>query len=116
MVGRFGFGADTNEMARKFRFPLADAPNVFQLAMSKGVDIIISDIDDPKIAGKIPQWYRGTVIARTFVLLPLLIKGNPVALIYCGRDKAGSISIPEKELSLLKTLRNQALLAIKQSM
>lgn len=116
MAGRFGFGADTNEVARKFRFPLTDAPNVFQLAISKGVDIIISDIDDPKIAGKIPDWYRRILIAKTFVLLPLLIKGHPVALIYCDRDKAGSIVIPEKELSLLKTLRNQALLAIKQSM
>lgn len=116
MAGRFGFGADTNEVARKFRIPLADAPNVFQLAISKGVDIIIADIDDPKIAGKIPDWYRKTVIARTFVLLPLLIKGNALALIYCDRDKPGSIVIPEKELSLLKTLRNQALLAIKQSM
>ena len=116
MAGRFGFGADTNELARKFHFPLADAPNVFQLAITKGVDIIISDIDDPKIASKIPDWYRRIVIARTFVLLPLLIKGRAVALIYCDRDKAGSIVIPEKELSLLKTLRNQALLAIKQSM
>jgi len=116
MVGRFGFGADTNELARKFRFPLADAPNVFQLAIGKGVDIIITDIDDPKIASRIPDWYRKIVIAKTFVLLPLLIKGNAVALIYCDRDKAGSIVIPPKELSLLKTLRNQALLAIKQSM
>jgi serine/threonine protein kinase len=116
MAGRFGFGADTNELARKFHFPLVDAPNVFQLAITKGVDIIISDIDDPKIASKIPDWYRRIVIARTFVLLPLLIKGKAVALIYCDRDKAGSIVIPEKELSLLKTLRNQALLAIKQSM
>ena len=116
MVGRFGFGPDTNELARKFRFPLADAPNVFQLAISKGVDIIISDIDDRKIATKIPDWYRKVVIAKTFVLFPLLIKGNAVAMIYCDREKAGSIVIPEKELSLLKTLRNQALLAIKQSM
>lgn len=116
MVGRFGFGADTNELARKFRFPLGDAPNVFQLAISKGLDIIIADIDDPKIAGKISDWYRKIVIAKTFVLLPLLIKGKAVGLIYCDRDKAGSIVIPEKELSLLKTLRNQALLAIKQSM
>jgi GAF domain-containing protein len=116
MAGRFGFGADTNELARKFRFPLVDAPNVFQLAINKGVDIIINDIDDPKISSKIPDWYRKTVIAKTFVLLPLLIKGNAVGLIYCDRDKAGSIVIPEKELSLLKTLRNQALLAIKQSM
>jgi serine/threonine protein kinase len=116
MVGRFGFGADTNELARKFRFPLAGAANVFQLAVSKGVDIIITDIDDPKIAGKIPDWYRKITFAKTFVLFPLLIKGNAVALIYCDRDKAGGIVIPPKELSLLKTLRNQALLAIKQSM
>jgi hypothetical protein len=39
-----------------------------------------------------------------------------VALIYCDKLRAGTISIPEKELSLLKTLRNQALLALKQSM
>jgi hypothetical protein len=116
MLGRFGFGADTNELAHCFRFPLTEAPNVFQLAVSKGVDIIITDIDDSKIASKIPDWYRQIVIAKTFVLLPLLIKGKAVGLIYCDRDKAGSIVIPEKELSLLKTLRNQALLAIKQSM
>ena len=116
MVGRFGFGADTNELAGKFRFPLVDVPNVFQLAISKGVDIIITDIDDPRIAGKIPEWHRKTMLAKTFVLLPLLIKGSAVGLIYCDRDRAGSIVIPEKELSLMKTLRNQALLAIKQSM
>ncbi len=116
MKGRFGFGADTNELARKFHFQMSGLSDVFQLAVSKGVDIIIADIDDPKIAGKIPDWYRSIVMARTFVLLPLLMKGNAVALIYCDRDKAGSIVIPEKELSLLKTLRNQALLAIKQSM
>ena len=116
MAGRFGFGADTNELARKFRFPLGDAPNVFQLALGKGVDIIIADIDDSKIAGKVPEWYRLIATAKTFVLLPLLIKGNAVGLIYCDRDRAGSIVIPEKELSLLKTLRNQALLAIKQSL
>jgi hypothetical protein len=89
---------------------------VFHLATTKGLDIIITDIDDSKIADKIPSWYRQSVMAKTFVLFPLCIKGNPVALIYCDRDKAGSINIPEKELSLLKTLRNQALLAIKQSM
>lgn len=116
MAGRFGFGADTNELARRFVFPLAYAADVFHLSTSKGVDIIITDIDDPKIADKIPGWFRKTSVAKTFVLFPLTIKGNPVALIYCDRDKAGSIVIPEKELTLLKTLRNQAVLAIKQSM
>ncbi|MRR50023.1 MAG: serine/threonine protein kinase [Rhodocyclaceae bacterium] len=115
MLGRFGFGADCAELAKKFRFPLSYAPDVFHLATSKAVDILISDIDDPKIAERVPKWFRDNVPAKTFVLFPLTIKSNPVALIYCDRIKAGSIVIPERELTLLKTLRNQALLAIKQS-
>lgn len=51
--------------------------------------------------------------ARSFILLPLTIS-KPVALIYADADAANSIIIPEKELSLLRTLRNQAVLAIKQ--
>jgi hypothetical protein len=89
---------------------------VFQLAISKSLDIIITDVDDPKIAERVPKWFRERMTAKTFVLFPLCIKGNPLALIYCDKDKAGSIAIPENELKLLKTLRNQALLAIKQSM
>ena len=115
MTGRFGFGADTNDIARRFAFPLAYSPDVFHLATSKAADIIIADIDDPKIADRIPEWYRKLLAARTFVLFPLNVKGKPVAMIYCDKDQAGTILIPEKELTLLKTLRNQAVLAIKQS-
>ncbi|HBD10401.1 MAG TPA: serine/threonine protein kinase, partial [Syntrophobacteraceae bacterium] len=116
MTGRFGLGPDVTELARQFRFPLAtQIQDVFLLAAVRGLDIIMTDIDDPKIADKIPKWYRERVAAKTFVLFPLNIKGRPVALIYCDKEKAGSINIPEKELTLLKTLRNQALLAIKQA-
>jgi serine/threonine protein kinase len=114
MQGRFGFGQDATEVAKAFRFPMTFTPDIFHAATSKGVDILISDIDDPKIAARIPDWYRKAVPAHSFVLFPLNIKGNPVALIYADRDDAGGISIPEKELSLLRTLRNQAVLAIKQ--
>lgn len=114
MQGRFGFGPDANEIAKAFRFPLSFAPDIFHAATSKGADILISDIDDPKIAQRIPDWYRKAVSAHSFVLFPLNIKGSPVALIYADRDEAGGIDIPEKELSLLRTLRNQAVLAIKQ--
>ena len=115
MVGRFGFGPDVVEMARYFKFPLSYTPDVFHVATSKAADVLIADVDDQRIADKIPAWYREKVAAKTFVLFPLNIKGNPVALIYCDKDKAGSIAIPEKELQLLKTLRNQAVLAIKQT-
>ena len=116
ITGRFGLGPEVGELAKQFRFPLTEQlHDVFQLATGKGLDIIISDIDDPKIADKVPQWFRQRIPAKTFVLFPLNLKGRPVALIYCDKDKAGSIAIPEKELTLLKTLRNQALLAIKQA-
>ncbi len=112
MLGRFGFGTDANEAAKSFRIPLAFTPDVFHAVISKGVDILISDIDDPKIAGRIPDWYRKSLSARSFVLFPLNIKGNPVALIYADKDE--TIVLPENVLSLLRTLRNQAVLAIKQ--
>ena len=115
MAGRFGFGPDANEVARDFRFSLSFSPDVFHASIAKGLDIFISDVGDPKIEERIPEWYRKNVRAQTFVLFPLLIKGKPVALIYCDKERAGEIVIAEKELSLLKTLRNQALLAIKQA-
>lgn len=115
MLGRFGFGPDASEMARHFNFSLVFTPDIFHAALSKGVDILISDTNDPKISTRIPEWYRKGLNAGTFVIFPLCIKTNPVAMIYADCERAGDIVIPEKELSLLRTLRNQAVLAIKQS-
>jgi serine/threonine protein kinase len=115
MLGRFGFGPDASEIAKHFNFSLTFTPDIFHAAMSKGVDILINDTHDPKISSRIPDWFRKGVNAGTFVIFPLCIKANPVAMIYADCDRAGEIVITEKELSLLRTLRNQAVLAIKQS-
>ena len=116
MVGRFGFGEDINLTIKTFKFSLNYSPDVFHAALSKGVDILIADINDAKIKERIPDWYRQTVTAQTFVLFPLNIKNVPIALIYADKEPAGGINMPENELSLLRTLRNQALLAIKQTL
>lgn len=115
MQGRFGFGPDATEIAKRFKFSLQYTPDIFHAAMKNGVDILITDVDDPKISERIPDWYRKTVTAKAFVVFPLNVKGVPVALIYADREHANEIKITEKELSLLRTLRNQAVLAIKQS-
>lgn len=116
MTGRFGFGPGVAELARQVRFSLSAHPdNVFNAATAKGADILISDIDDPKIAAHVPDWYRKSVPSHTFVLFPLTIKGRPVAMIYADKERAGEIEISEQELALLRTLRNQAVLAIKQA-
>lgn len=41
--------------------------------------------------------------------------GKPVAMIYADKERPGAIEISEQELALLRTLRNQAVLAIKQA-
>ena len=115
MVGRFGFGPDGMEIAKRFNFPLTETHDIFHAALSKCVDILISDSQDPKVQSHMPEWFMKQVAAETFVIFPLCIKNNPVAMIYADRERAGEIVIPEKELSLLRTLRNQAVLAIKQS-
>ena len=116
MCGKFGFGDGAQNLVKTFDFSLVGQPDVFLVALQNNADILISDIDDPKIATRIPTWYRQHVAARTFVLFPIIVKGKPVGLIYADRPQPGDITIPEKELSLLKSLRNQAVLAIRQSL
>ncbi|HUW49933.1 MAG TPA: HDOD domain-containing protein [Sulfuricella sp.] len=116
MQGRFGFGLDIVQTAKNFRIPLNYTPDVFHAALSKNVDILISDINDPKIKPHIPDWYRRNIAAQTFVLFPLNIKNMPVALIYADKEQAGDIRIQDAELNLLRTLRNQAIMALKQSL
>lgn len=116
MCGKFGFGDGVQQLVKAFDFSLAAQPDVFLVALQNNADILITDIDDPKIATRVPAWYRQHVPARTFVLFPITVKGKPVGLIYADRPHPGDITIPEKELSLLKSLRNQAVLAIRQSL
>ena len=115
MCGKFGFGDGVQEQLKAIRFSMVEQPDVFHVALKNNADILITDVDDPKIATRIPQWYRQAMRAKTFVLFPIVIKGKPVGLIYADRPNPNDIKIPEKELSLLKSLRNQAVLAIRQS-
>ncbi|MCX7898016.1 MAG: HDOD domain-containing protein [Rhodocyclaceae bacterium] len=114
MLGRFGLGPEAEGFVRRFRFPLgAPASDVFQLALARGVDILISDVEDAHIADKIPPWWRGITSAKTFLLLPLVLSGRAVALVYAEKEKAHSLVLSERLHGLVKALRNQALLALK---
>jgi serine/threonine protein kinase len=115
MCARFGFGVDAESKVPRFRFALADKQCIFNIALSRDVDVLISDAADPKIAPYVPEWHRRDLGAQTFLLFPLRVREAPVALIYADREVAGSIVVNHKELGLLRTLRNQVLLAIKQA-
>jgi serine/threonine protein kinase len=115
LKARFGFGADVDRILRQgFQVPLAPARDAFHAAISNGADIFIENVDGDRIREHIPQWYRKLVPARSLALFPLMIKGKPVGLFYGDCDQAGALGFDPPELNLLKTLRNQAVLAMRQ--
>jgi hypothetical protein len=75
----------------------------------------IADTSEARIVKRLPGWYLSSINAPTFLLLPLHIKGVPFGMIYADKTRRGAIALDDKELSLLRTLRNQAVMAFKQS-
>jgi serine/threonine protein kinase len=119
LVGRFALGDDGQALAPVFRIALAPAkgqvPDLLAAVCLKGADTLISDATAANLAARLPAWYRERVAAPTFLLLPLVVKGAPIGLIYADKAQANAIVLGEKELSLLRTLRNQAVMAFRQT-
>jgi len=115
MRARFGFGAEIERIMPECSFPLAFAPDVFHVALDKGVDIVIENTQAANIIQRIPQWHRQVTSARSFLLLPVVLKNHAVGLLYADSDRADGIKISAEQLGLLRTLRSQAVLAFKHS-
>jgi serine/threonine protein kinase len=116
MTGRFGLGKGVEQYVKSFKTHLkAATPDLFGVVCSKGSDTMISDSTEPRIALLLPDWFRKGINAPAFLLLPLQIKGAPFGLIYADKAVHGALELDEKELALLRTLRNQAVMAFKQS-
>lgn len=116
VTGRFGLGEGVESFVKGFKVPLkAATPDLFGVVCLKGVDSMISDASESRILARLPDWYLKSLNAPAFLLLPLQIKGAPFGLIYADKTKKGTLELDEKELALLRTLRNQAVMAFKQS-
>ncbi len=117
LTGRFGLGEGAEAASRAFRVPLKPGaePDLFGAVCARGADTLIADATAPSIAARLPAWYRQTVKAPAFLLLPMQMKGATFALIYADKAEPGAIALGEKELSLLRTLRNQAVMAFRQA-
>jgi hypothetical protein len=114
LTGRFGLGEGAEAVAKGFKVPLKAGGDLFAAVCIKGADTLIADATVAHIGARLPAWYRSSVNAPAFLLLPMQIKGAPFALIYADKAQPGGIALGEKELSLLRTLRNPAVMAFKQ--
>ena len=112
--GRFGLGDGVAEVVPHFRISAGGGNDLFALVCAKAADTLIRDASVPHVAARLPGWFTQHVGAPAFLLLPLTIKGAPVGLIYADMAQPGGVALDEKELSLLRTLRNQAVMALRQ--
>lgn len=116
LAGRLGVGEDVERLAPLLRIDLAaQPPDLFAAVCQKGADTMIQDALAPNILARLPGWYQGELRAPAFLLLPLMVKGAPLGLIYADHARPGGIVVDDKQLSLLKTLRNQAVMAFRQA-
>ena len=113
LKGGMGVGERATALAPVFQIPLQPPSELFGLLCSKGADTLISDTSDPVIAQRLPAWFRNQVQAGTFVLLPMVAGGQVLGAFYGDKADAGSLQISERELTLLKTLRNQVVMALR---
>ncbi len=111
LVGRLGLGPGGGELSTAFRFtPDAAATNdLFAVLCARGADLLVADAG--KVAARLPGWYRRRIDAPTFLLLPLMVKGRCIGLIYADKARVGSLVLGEKELTLVRALRDQVTLA-----
>jgi HD-like signal output (HDOD) protein len=113
ITGRFGLGEAATALIPQFRIDVnPNGPiDLLTVACKKAADTLIADAS--AVRGRLPTWLQREADARSFVLLPLTMKNAPFALIYADAAVAGGIALGERELSLLRTLRNQAVMAFK---
>jgi HD-like signal output (HDOD) protein len=114
LVGRFGFGEDIAAFANGFLVPLDDSTDVFRMALTSHADLLIDDADAATVRHRIPGWFRAARGGRCFLLMPIVVERKVVGLLYADTAQPDRLHLGEREFSLAKTLRNQAILAIRQ--
>ncbi|MDE2594811.1 MAG: HDOD domain-containing protein [Burkholderiales bacterium] len=123
LVGRIGLGDGADVVKSLFKVPVdrvdLAAADLFSAVCLKNLDTLIADASKSAVLARLPAWFKDHIQAPTFLLLPMVIKRGPqeivLGMIYADKGQAGSMKVDERELSLLRTLRNQAVMAFKQS-
>jgi serine/threonine protein kinase len=115
ITGRLGLGSAAAALSAQFRVDVNPngAVDLLTMACRKGADTLICDALADNVRTRLPAWLQREPEARSFLLLPMTMKSSPFALIYADCATPGGIVLGDRELGLLRTLRNQAVMAFK---
>jgi eukaryotic-like serine/threonine-protein kinase len=116
LVGRLAVGPGAREMSSAFRIEpsLLPGADLFSALCAKGADTLIADSAAGPVASRLPAWYRQSVNAPTFLMLPMSHHGQPLGLIYADMAQSGALVLGPADLSLLRALRDHAVAALSR--
>lgn len=114
MKARFSLGSSLKNFLKGFSFTIdSEEPDLFSTSILDGSDLYIPNISDTHIRDLKPEWFRGAIFSPSFVLYPIVVNRKCIGLIYAGHNDTVE-ELTTQQLNAIKTLRNQAALAIKQ--
>ena len=93
MDARFVKGENSSVLLKGFSFKLENSLDVFNHAILKKTDVIVSDIHGEKYKKKIPSWYMGrfgkNLQSSGFAVFPVFVDQKIISMIYVNWDKRG---------------------------
>ena len=90
----------------------AGGRDLFSRLCARGADTLIDDAQRPEIARYLPSHFQRAVKARHILVLPMRAHGRPLGMIYLDREDEQPFLIDDREMRLVRTLRNQAAIAL----
>jgi GAF domain-containing protein len=112
--GVFRTRASFGDPRPNFAFPGTGTSHLFLAALAHATDLHIADVSTEKVRAALPPWFhRDFALAKSFVLLPLAVAGRAVGFFYADRPVADPRGLSPEELNLVRSLRNQVLLAMR---
>ncbi len=113
---RFGFGDGVEHiLSRGMAVAANGGDDIFSATAFEGVDVFLEDFNDAAAQARIPAWYSELVPSSSLCLLPVVVGGKTIGLLYGDKTEPGRLKFDQEQVSLLKTLRNQAVIAIRAS-
>ncbi len=108
VAARFGMGAVDEGLLKKLQFSLSER-NPVHHAVERGQDLLIAE--SLTVRDRMPDWYRKHARAASCALLPIRLNEKLIGMIYADAEEAHGIDA--EAFRHLKTLRNQAALAVR---
>jgi len=115
MAVRLVLGEESERFGKEFRFVVSDSDDLFNKALSTGLDIVVENLRGRELNSRIPDWYAKGGFAGAFAIYPVVVEKKKVGLIYVDWDSNQTHLFSDQVKQLMKRLKNLTVTAIKKS-